>query len=258
MTVTVDELRAANQEIDRLLAAELHDFFGSLNLSDPEAAKAMVLDTTPHLVQEWGDTSAVAAQEWYDENRAARQIAGRFRAEMAAPVPNKVIEERLRYGIGHLFSDAPDQFLPWLLDAMQEYAQQPGRDTISRSSIRDPQAFGWRRVTSFGACEYCTNLASNGAVWTRTSSDFKAHGNCNCVALPEWRVNTKLPVDKETEAALPKKPVHKLTDAELQSALRRMRQQRDRLRDLGRAESMNMEVILQLIDDMIREVSLRV
>lgn len=186
MPVSVEELRAANQEIDRLVAEGLNDFFYSLNLSNPGQSKAEVLGTVPALTQEWGDVSAATAQEWYDETRAERKIARSFRARMANPVPEEIVIRRLRYGIGHLFTDAPEGLLPWLLDAMQEYVQQPGRDTITQSTARDPKAVGWRRVTSPGACDFCVMLAAKGVVRRKRSEAFKAHGNCSCVAAPEW------------------------------------------------------------------------
>jgi hypothetical protein len=77
--------------------------------------------------------------------------------------------------------------LPFLAGAVHEYALQPGRDTVRRSSVADPASAGWARSTSGNACEFCEMLAGRGAVYSEDTADFEAHGHCNCVAVPVWQ-----------------------------------------------------------------------
>jgi hypothetical protein len=68
--------------------------------------------------------------------------------------------------------------------------KQVGRDTITRSSIADPDAAGWERVVTnrsrTGPCKFCRGLASRGAIYREESADFAAHHKCSCDAVPSW------------------------------------------------------------------------
>lgn len=170
---------------------DLKDLFKSLDLENPEKARNIALEATQSIAEVHGEQSSFVAADWYDELRYTERVPGRFRAKMADPVPSDFVRRRMRYGAGHLFSSTPDLFLPFMLDAMQEYVLQPGRDTIQQSAIEDPNARGWQRVTSSGACDFCVMLAGRGGVYMRKTATFAAHGNCNCSAAPSWDPNAK-------------------------------------------------------------------
>lgn len=58
-----------------------------------------------------------------------------------------------------------------------------GRATLIRATQADPDAKGWRRNPSSGACYFCLMLASRGPQFkSRKSAGFEAHGNCACTA----------------------------------------------------------------------------
>lgn len=61
-----------------------------------------------------------------------------------------------------------------------------GRDTVRETTIADPRTRGWERVTS-GGCDFCSMLASRGAVYTEASADFASHDHCACSAQPVYR-----------------------------------------------------------------------
>lgn len=184
-------LKNEQAAIWRDASADIESLFGSLNLSTPEKVRDVVLDEAPVITTVYGEQTAVTAADWYDEVRYTENVPGRFRAKMADPVPSEFVQRRMRYGAGHLFSSTPDLFLPFMLDALQEYVLQPGRDTIQQSAIEDPNARGWQRVTSSGACDFCVMLAGRGGVYMRKTATFAAHGNCNCSAAPSWDPNAK-------------------------------------------------------------------
>lgn len=66
------------------------------------------------------------------------------------------------------------------------HALNGGRATILRTVASDPDAVGWRRVTSGRACEFCSMLAGRGAVYREATATFDAHDGCSCSAEPVW------------------------------------------------------------------------
>jgi hypothetical protein len=65
----------------------------------------------------------------------------------------------------------------------QRIIADAGRDTVMESLKADPQGRGWRRQTR-GGCDFCTAIASKGAVYSAESVLFSSHDNCGCVAVP--------------------------------------------------------------------------
>lgn len=167
--------------------ASLRGVFQSLDLANPEQARARLLREVPRLVDGFGEMGSGLAADWYDEARFQAMVDREFRAIMAESFPDEYVNQRLRYGAGHLFTDTPEAMLPWLLDAMQEYVLWPGRETLRRSAVADPSAIGWRRVTSRGACDFCVMLAGRGAVYKESTVNFQSHGSCNCGVEPVWK-----------------------------------------------------------------------
>lgn len=209
----VAELRGANAELTRRVQSDLSQFWNSLDVGKPERARNELLRFIPALTTQYGDAAALVAADWYDAVRAADGVAGRFAAEQAEAFAKDWVEDRVRYGARHLFTDDPDQMLRFLDGVVQEYALQPGRDTISRSTIRDPAAAGWSRHTRGDACSFCKMLAGRGAVYSSGSVRFDSHGGCHCVPQPEWASGKEAPtyrveppkpaVEKPTEGGIP-------------------------------------------------------
>lgn len=182
-------LRRGQSAIWGYASNDLNALFRSLDLDDPKRSRDVLLRDVPTLSSAYGEQSAAFAADWYDELRHVERVPGRFRARMAPAFPEEFVQDRIKYGAAHLFTPTPDQMLPFLLDAMQEYVLQPGRDTIQRSSVADPRASGWHRETSPGACNFCQMLAGRGGVYRKSAVSFAAHGNCNCTARPSWDAN---------------------------------------------------------------------
>jgi hypothetical protein len=61
-----------------------------------------------------------------------------------------------------------------------------GRDTITATVEADRFALGYRRVTSGGACDFCSMLAGRGAVYSGRTSKFDAHDGCSCSSEPVY------------------------------------------------------------------------
>lgn len=207
----VAELRGANAELTDRVLSDLSQFWNSLDVTKPERARNELLRFIPALTTQYGDAAALVAADWYDSVRAADGVIGRYAAEQAEAFAREWVEDRVRYGARHLFTDDPDQMLRFLDGVVQEYALQPGRDTISRSAARDPAAVGWSRHTATSACEFCRMLAGRGAVYSSDTVRFTAHGDCHCVPQPEWAAGAAAPAYRSTAAPQTTTPAKQAT-----------------------------------------------
>lgn len=178
-------LQTAQQGVTTLVERDIEDFFLSLNLARPEAARDALLAYLPELIRAHGLVAASVAADWYDELRAQDGIPGRFRATVIEP---KDVDEKVaatvRRAAAHLFTPTPGLMVPALIDPATKYALEPGRDTIAEASIRDPRARGWKRYTRPGSCDFCQMLSMR--TYSNRTDHFDAHGHCHCVAAPVW------------------------------------------------------------------------
>lgn len=187
----IAQFRETNAAIEALSDRSLQRFFNTLDLSRPRHARDALLEFVPALTTEFGEMSSLVAADWFDELRSAEDLPRAFRAQMAAATPTDVVQQRVKYGARHLFTPTPELLLPFLQGAVQGYVLQPGRDTIQRSSIADPDAAGWHRETrpseTFASgCGFCNVLAGRGGVYKWDTAQFASHDNCHCVAVPSW------------------------------------------------------------------------
>jgi len=184
----VEQLRAANQGISRLIVQDLEGFWSTLSLDAPEAARDALLNFMPQLTTKYGDIAATVSADWFDEERALARVPGVFRADMAPVIAAEAVTNTVRYAAGGLFSEDPTGTLSNLSLAAAKYALQPGRDTITQNSIRDNA--GWARIpTGAKTCAFCLVMASRGFVYGTASTagqHDKYHGDCDCVAVPGW------------------------------------------------------------------------
>lgn len=186
----VDRITKVNQRIAEAARKDLAAFWSTLNLSDPASARNALLAFMPELTATYGQAAASAASIWYEELRADAGVRGAFSASPSEPVATEIVAARTRYGAGHLWSDAPEETLKFLYGITQQYALQPGRDTIMDSTHRDKHKPSWARVPQ-GAetCAFCLMLASRGAVYSSASSAGEMrqfHGDCDCAVTPIW------------------------------------------------------------------------
>ena len=157
----------------------------------PEAVRNLLLEALPGVAQTFGDASAVAAGEWFEELRAREVGSGRA-AVLADPVGRVPVEQSVRFASQHLFTDAPQLTFAYLAGQLVKWVAQPARETLIESIDADPVGYGWQRVTRPGACGFCLMLADRGGVYTRKGVYFASHRNCNCGVVPSW--DSSLPV----------------------------------------------------------------
>jgi hypothetical protein len=184
----VAEFRTANQSLVLLAQRDLRDFWRSLNLSgDPAEVRAAVLAFFPELVTAYGDASALLGADFYDSLRNVPPSAARFRATLAGSAPAEQAEGSVRWALGSLFAEQPDQALMNLSGSAQRLVLQAGRDTIARSAFTDPVRTGFARVPQGDTCKFCVMVASRGAIYKDASAAGEGnryHDDCNCVPTP--------------------------------------------------------------------------
>lgn len=179
----VESLRTANSQLTRLVNNELDDLLGDIIDLSPESARDALLDVVPAVVDEYGDVSATISAEWYESIYDGR-------VELGKTVDRRTVQEGVRYSAGHLWTAVPSAVGGSLLNQVDKWVSQPGRDTIARTAERNNMR--WARVPSGGkTCSFCLILASRDAVYlteqTATSRETDGetyHGNCRCVAVP--------------------------------------------------------------------------
>jgi len=184
----IEQFRAANAGLSKLVRDELAGFFGTLDLAKPEAVRDALLEFIPLLVSEYGSVAESLALDYYNELRAASGASGVFRASAAgvSGVPAVAVESKVRYLAGQLWTPDPASMLGGLLLAADKYVKQPGRNAIAQNADREGVA--WARVPS-GAktCAWCLVLASRDAVYASEKSALtradgeKYHGKCDCI-----------------------------------------------------------------------------
>lgn len=69
--------------------------------------------------------------------------------------------------------------------AAMRHALDGGRQTILQTLRADPDARGWVRVASGGACDFCARL--DGKRHPTDDADFPAHDGCSCSQEPAYR-----------------------------------------------------------------------
>lgn len=203
MATSADVIQDAVGGLHSLVEGALDDFWRTLDLSNPAAARDALLDFVPALVNEFGSQASLIAAEWYDELRAEQALPTAFRASLGDVIEAQYVQERVRFGAGSLWAEDQDQFLAFLKDAATGYVTQAFADTIVANGDRDPSSKGWARKPEPDACNFCLLLASRGGTYStgraatrvvgrggraRGNQELgdKFHGSCRCVAVPVW------------------------------------------------------------------------
>jgi hypothetical protein len=150
------------------------------------AVEAALRDVLPALVDEYGDSAALLAADWYDDLRDERGVRGRFRAS-----PAVIAETGTQALVGWALAEIADPtnlpaFRSLIEGGTQRRIANFSRLTVMESAVADPQARGWQR-TGLGDCSFCAMLIGRGAVYTESSADFQSHDHCQCGSEPAWR-----------------------------------------------------------------------
>jgi hypothetical protein len=185
----VVDLRQRNAAVVKLSNRALDNYWSTLDLSKPEAARDALVEFVPQLVGLYGQAAATVAADWY-ENIRARDVDGTYSASLADSPPAEQVQESVRYQAGQLFTDNPESMLVSMSGAVQRYVVNTGRETIRANAGGDPAKPRYARIpTGAKTCAFCSLLASRGFVYASesTAGEFdKYHHKCDCQAVADF------------------------------------------------------------------------
>lgn len=196
--------RQAQASLARLL---VRDMRGIRRLIIPSRMQQTVpewIAAVRSLVRQYGAASAALAADYYDAERIAAAVTGRFTVPLAPAPPDAQVDNSLRWATKDLWPRDPDdpatteaqrQPLNVRLEAAEAKAEgvaaklvaDQARDTVQRAVRQDREAVGWARAAALGACAFCKMLAIRGAVYQRETAGFQAHDSCHCGVVPIFR-----------------------------------------------------------------------
>jgi hypothetical protein len=196
-----------NAGIVTLAAAQTAQLWQRVDWASPSAATA-VRTLYGAIVDQFGQSAAAVAAQFYDEQRALQTIPSRYTATMADPLPPVMLDKIVTSAFfgatdeyvppsEQTLSDlAVEQRVPQRLDGqLQRLVLQPGRDTIAQNVANDPAKPRYVRVPqSTHPCAFCVMLASrelgprfHGYTSKESAGDAegtKYHPHCDCEAVP--------------------------------------------------------------------------
>lgn len=196
--------RRAQRGLTRLLTRDMRTL---RRLIRPQALEASVpdwLEAVRALVAEYGSASATAAADFYEAERVAAAVTGRFTVPLLEPPSDGKVDNSLRWATKDLWPREPDdpatteaqkQPIDVRLDAAEKKAEavvqklvtDQGRGTVQGAVQQDRMAVGYARAAALGACAFCRLLASRGMVFKQDTAGFRAHDGCNCGVIPVFR-----------------------------------------------------------------------
>ena len=182
---TVEQYRSSLDELTRLALIDLEALWRQVE--DAVIARDLLADILPDLAAVYGSAAGSLSADWYDDTRTEAGATPGFRASVADVVDRERTDILARWAVEPLFDSDPD-FTAALARAqggLQRIITDVGRQTVTSSSIADPEARGWQRSAS-GGCGFCQMLASRGAIYSESTVDFGAHDHCRCVAVPAF------------------------------------------------------------------------
>ena len=182
---TAIQSRAALVLITTTAVTQVTRLIGSLSGS-PETQRTDLLNAVPDLLAYFTAGSAALAADFYDDERERASARGRFTAEPIVKDRAEKLARAIAWATEPLFDPTDTTVTQRLAPVVQLETARPYRDTITTNRQRDPQAAGWRRVTS-GGCRFCRMLAGRGEVYRSNTARFASHANCHCTAQPVFK-----------------------------------------------------------------------
>ena len=201
---SADRQRRAQSGLSRLL---VRDMKGLRRLIIPSRLQESVpdwIEAVRALVDQYGAASASLAADYYEAERVAAAVTGRFTVPLVKSPPDEQVDNSLRWATKDVWERDPED--PATTDAQREpletrlaqaekkaeaVAQKlvtdQGRGTVREAVRRDSQATAWARSAALGACAFCKLLAVRGAVYKQDTADFRAHDGCHCGVVPVFR-----------------------------------------------------------------------
>lgn len=177
---TPNDLRRRVAELVKRAKGDLDALFRQVGAAQSAELREALMDVLPSLVETYGTAAASVAADWYDELRDEAGATGRFTA-----IPAELPDAGTQSLVGWAAETATDDnaFRSLVAGGMQRRIANGARGTVTRSSVADPQAVGWKRIGG-GACAFCRMLIERDELYSEATADFASHDDCNCSAYP--------------------------------------------------------------------------
>lgn len=223
-------LRAAQIGLTRLLTRDMRSLRRLIIPTRLEQTIPDWMTAVRALVATYGQASATLAADYYEAERIAALVTGRFTVPLLGPAPDEQVTASLRWAMKDLWTRDPDdpatteaqqQPLEVRLEQAEKKAEavvqklvtDQGRGTIRDAARQDRQATAWARSAALGACAFCKLMAIRGAVYkdaqaagrdandrfTGDASVVKFHDNCHCGIVPVFKGQAYQPADHTRE-----------------------------------------------------------
>ncbi|WP_434744664.1 hypothetical protein [Streptomyces sp. A-14] len=196
--------RQAQRGLSRLLVRDVRKLRRLIIPSRLQETVPDWIEAVRAVVGEYGNASAAAAADFYEAERVAAEVTGRFTVPLLDPPPDEQVDNSLRWATKDLWHRDPDDPkttaaqrapLEVRLDAAEKKAEavaqklvtDQGRGTVQAAVRQDRMAVGYARAAALGACAFCRLLAARGMVFKQDTADFRAHDGCNCGVIPVFR-----------------------------------------------------------------------
>ncbi|MEU1663559.1 hypothetical protein ABZ547_08085 [Streptomyces sparsogenes] len=215
---SVGRYRSAQGRLTRALVLDMRRLHRLIAPSRLQATLPDWIEAVRALIGEYGDASSSLAADFYDGQREAAGVAGRFAVPIPDPPPDEQVDNSMRWATKDLWPRDPEASstteaqkapLATRLDAAESKAEQvaqrlvaeQGRATMRDAVDRDRYAVAYARAAALGSCSFCRLMASRGAVYrnaqtagreanerfTGNASVVKFHNDCHCTIVPVFR-----------------------------------------------------------------------
>ncbi|MEV7466114.1 hypothetical protein AB0O20_06315 [Streptomyces kronopolitis] len=208
--------RAIQRGLTRLLLRDMKKLRRLIVASRLKSSVPSWIDAVRVLVDQYGQTAASAAADFYDSQREAAGVPGNFTVPLADPPPDDQIDLSMRWATKDLWprdadvaTEVQSRPIEERMAAAQVKAEQAaqrlvvdqGRQTLRQAVQQDRGAVGYARAAALGGCSFCKLMASRGMVYKsadsagrdandRFSGDAsvaKFHNDCHCAIIPVFR-----------------------------------------------------------------------
>jgi len=180
------QFRADLAEIARQSDDALARVWRGLDLTKVADVREALVDLAMALGSGYGEASALATAEYFDDLRVAAGVDSTFVATLVNNLDEAAIRSDMGWAVDPLTREDPSTALAKAGTVIGALLRDASNDTVRTNVQRDITSVGWYRIARANGCDFCVMLSQRGAVYREKTADFAAHGNCHCTAKPSW------------------------------------------------------------------------
>lgn len=198
------EQQAAQRALVAAMLADMARAWPLLNESMLRRSLPQWITAVLAIVTRYGRMSGGLAVDYYEAERDAAGLPGRFTVPFPELPPQRQVDQSLRWATKDLWTRLDGETSPSGLvvpskaerlsvakleaDAVAaKLVADVGRGAVTGAVTEDRQATGWARTAAIGACAFCRMLATRGPAYDEQTVKFRAHDGCHCMAQPVFR-----------------------------------------------------------------------